>query len=248
MPDSPASISFVLPFWNEVEGAERTLSVVLDAGRRLQEQRVVDRVEIVAVDDGSTDGTGGLLARIAAEHQEVRVCSHPVNRGLGAALRSGFVAADLDWVFYTDADLPVDPLIASQALRAAQLHDADIVSCYRLDRTGEGIRRELLSAGYNLAVRAVTGLALRDVNFAAKLVRRSVVTDNLPTCDSLFFDAELLTRAIASGATVQQIGVDYFPRTVGTSTASSLRSVLDTARDLATIGPGISLRSAGRRS
>jgi glycosyltransferase involved in cell wall biosynthesis len=98
---------------------------------------------------------------------------------LGPALRTGFSSALAPWIFYTDADLPVDPRIARAALRAADLHDADIVACYRLDRTMEGLRRTVLSAGYNTAVRMVTGLVVRDVNFAAKLVRRSVIEDDL---------------------------------------------------------------------
>ena len=235
----PVTLSFVLPFWNEVEGAERTVEVLLDAARELTGRGVADTVEIVVVDDGSTDGTAALLDALAQQHPAVRVEHHETNRGLGAALRTGFSAAPTEWIFYTDADLPVDPLVAARALRAASLHDVDIVSCYRLDRTGEGVRRELLSSGYNTAVRAITGLSVRDVNFAAKLVRRRAVADHLPTSDSLFFDAELLARAMAAGATMHQIGVDYFPRTVGSSTASSLRSVWLTAKDLVAIGPGL---------
>lgn len=242
MEPTPPGISFVVPFCNEAEGAERTIDVLLAAGRTLQHDGIIGEFEVLAIDDGSTDGTGELLRRSADGHDEVAILGHPSNRGLGAALRSGFRAATKDWIFYTDADLPVDPLIVARTLRVAELHDIDIVSCYRLDRTGEGTGRAVLSSGYNLATRLVTGLVVRDVNFAAKLVRRSVAMEHLPTCDSGFFDAELLARAIANGARVRQIGVDYFPRTAGTSTALSVRSILDTARDLARIGPTIRLR------
>lgn len=239
--EGSAGLSFVVPFWNEVDGAERTLEAIGAAASELVARTITGWVEIVAVDDGSTDGTGALLDALAEADRRIHPVHHGVNRGLGAALRSGFEAADGEWVFYTDADLPVDPAVCERALRAAALHDADIVSCYRLDRTGEGLRRAVLSAGYNAAVRVVTRLSLRDVNFAAKLVRRSAVIEHLPTSDSLFFDAELLARAQRHGATVQQIGVDYFVRSRGTSTLSSFPVIRSTVADLARIGPSVRL-------
>ena len=240
--DPCRSLSFVLPFWNEVEGAERTIAVVSEAATELIQTAVVSGVEILAVNDGSTDATAQLLDSLAQQNSYLRVVHHAENQGLGGALRTGFLEASSDWIFYTDSDLPVDPMVCERAFRATELHDADIVSCYRLDRTGEGIRREVLSAVYNTAVRVLTGLNVRDVNFAAKLLRRESVSGCLPVSNSLFFDAELLARAMRGGATLQQIGVDYFPRSVGTSTLSSMKSIRDTARDLARLGPSVSIR------
>lgn len=231
----------MVPFWNEVEGALRTIRVLDEAASHLTSRGVVDSVEIVTVDDGSTDGTGALLDECGSWCSNLHVTHHESNQGLGGALRTGFRACTSDWIFYTDSDLPVDPLVSEHALRAAHLHDADIVACYRLDRTGEGRRRAVLSAAYNVAVRAVTRLPVRDVNFAAKLVRRNAVVDHLPVSNSLFFDAEMLARSVRAGATVQQIGVDYFPRSAGTSTLSSAKSIRDTAADLVRIGPRIRL-------
>lgn len=235
--ESAPGVSYVLPFWNESEGAAHVMETVLAAGRHLQADGVVGDLEVVAVDDGSSDGTAEILDAVAASAPEVVVVHQPVNGGLGAALRTGFATATTEWIFYTDGDLPVDPLLVERALRAAELHHADVVSCYRLDRTGEGLRRAVLSAGYNAAVRSIVGLQVRDVNFAAKLVRRAVVADDLPQSDTLFFDAELLARARRRGATVVQIGVDYFPRTRGTSTLSAWPVIRATARDLVRIGP-----------
>ncbi|MEI7885874.1 MAG: glycosyltransferase family 2 protein [Actinomycetes bacterium] len=239
MSDASRSLSFVLPFWNEVEGAERSIQLVSQAATELIRARVVSRVEILAVNDGSTDATAQILDSLAAKDPYLRVVHHSGNQGLGAALRTGFLESCSDWIFYTDSDLPVDPMVCASAFRAVELHDADIVSCYRFDRTGEGLRRELLSTIYNTAVRAITGLVVRDVNFAAKLLRRSSVIDCLPRSNSVFFDAELLARALGEGAKLQQIGVDYFPRSVGTSTLSSMSSIRDGVRDLAKIGPSL---------
>lgn len=240
-----ASLSYLVPCWNELSGLDRTIGWLDDAARSLEVDGRVVEARVLVVDDASTDGSGERLDELAARLPRLEIVHRPRNGGLGAALRTGIEAVSTEWLFYLDADLPVDPLVAARALRVADLHDADIVSCYRHDRTGEGLRRSILSAGYNVAVRGVTGLEVRDVNFAAKLVRSAVARANLPESRSLFFDAELLARALSNGARMQQIGVDYLVRSEGTSTLSSLEVVRATASELVRIGPRVRLRRRG---
>ncbi|MSV49161.1 MAG: glycosyltransferase, partial [Actinobacteria bacterium] len=83
--DTSRSLSFVLPFWNEAEGAVRTIEVVSQAAAELVETSVVAKVEILAVNDGSTDATAQLLDSLAVENDYLRVVHHKVNQGLGGA-------------------------------------------------------------------------------------------------------------------------------------------------------------------
>ena len=189
--------------------------------------------EIVIVDDASTDGTGALADALAREDPRVRVIHNPVNRRLGGALRAGYAAATKDLVFYTDADLPVDLEVLPRAMRLLEYQQADIVAAYRFDRTSEGLVRALYTFCYNHLIRTLFGLRVRDVNFAFKLFRRSVLEKFTLTSEGSFIDAEFLLRARKAGCVIIQIGLDYFPRTRGTSTLGSVPVILAILRDMA---------------
>ncbi len=189
--------------------------------------------EIVIVDDASTDGTPALVDALAREDARVRVVRNPVNRRLGGALRAGYAAATKDLVFYTDADLPVDLHQLPRAVRLLEYQEADVVAGYRFDRTSEGLVRALYTFCYNHLIRTLFGLRVRDVNFAFKLFRRSVLEKFPLTSEGSFIDAEFLLRARKAGCVIIQIGLDYFPRTRGTSTLASIPVIFAILRDMA---------------
>ena len=209
------------PMWNEEAYIERALS----AGRELCEELVrmgeIDDYELLVIDDASTDSTPELADKFAVEDPHVRVVHHPVNRKLGGSMKTGFASATGDLILYTDADLPFDMLEVRKAVRLMRYYEADIVSAYRFDRTGEGYVRTVYSAFYNGLVRILFGVKMRDINFAFKLCRGSLLREIELKSEGSFIDAELVIRAKKTGKSVIQFGVDYFPRTRGISTLSS---------------------------
>ena len=228
------SVSLVVPMFNEEKSVSRLLDVAIPA---LEEH--TDDWEIVLVDDGSRDATLSLAQTRAEREPRLRVVAHASNRGLGGALRTGFAAARRDWILYSDCDLPWDLAETGRLFRAAEITGADIVSAYRLDRTGEGVLRSLYSFVYNGLVHVLFGIVLRDVNFSCKLIRRSLLDTLKLRSEGSFIDAELLARCVARGAVIQQVGLDYFPRTRGLSTLSSPRTVLTIIREMALLAPDI---------
>lgn len=214
--------------YNEEAYARRAVA----AARAVLEAALPDW-EIVIVDDASTDGTGALADALAREDPRVRVVHNPRNRRLGGALRAGYAAATKDLVFYTDADLPVDLEVLPRAVRLLEYQQADIVAAYRFDRTSEGLVRALYTFTYNHLIRTLFGLRVRDVNFAFKLFRRGVLEKITLTSEGSFIDAEFLLRARKAGCVIIQIGLDYFPRTRGTSTLGSVPVILSILRDMA---------------
>lgn len=216
-----AKLSIFFPMWNEEAYIERALS----AGRELCEDLVasgeIGTYELLIVDDASTDSTPQLADKFAAEDPRVRVVHHPVNRKLGGSMKTGFANCTGDLILYTDADLPFDMLEVRKAVRLLRYYEADIVSAYRFDRTGEGYVRTVYSAFYNGLVRLFFGVKMRDINFAFKLCRGSLFREFELKSEGSFIDAELVIRAKNLGKNVIQFGVDYFPRTRGVSTLSS---------------------------
>ena len=228
------SVSLVVPMFNEAKSVSRLLDVAIPA---LEEH--ADDWEIVLVDDGSRDATLSLAQARAEADPRVQVIAHASNRGLGGTLRTGFKAARRDWILYSDCDLPWDFAETGRLFRAAEITGADVVSAYRLDRTGEGVLRSLYSFAYNGLVHLFLGIVLRDVNFSCKLIRRTLLDTLALKSEGSFIDAELLARCVARGALIQQVGLDYFPRTRGLSTLSSPRTVLTILREMALLAPEI---------
>lgn len=230
------SLTIFFPAWNEQAGLERTVAAAVEAGERLCAAGQLGSIEVLIVDDASTDGTAAIADALAAAADErVRVVHHAVNRGLGGAIRTGLDTATGDLVLYTDADLPFDLAELDKAVRVSRVYDADVVSLYRLDRTGEGPRRFVYSYIYNHLVRALFGLRVRDVNFAGKLVTRRVLDAVDLHSEGSFIDVELLVQAQRRGFNIMQFGVDYFPRTRGVSTLSSWSVIGGIVRELVTL-------------
>jgi glycosyltransferase involved in cell wall biosynthesis len=224
----PPSISVVFPMYNE----EAYLHRAVRAARAALAEVTPDH-EIVIVDDASTDRTGALADELARADPRIRVVHNERNRRLGGTLRAGYAVATKDLVVYTDADLPFDLQELGRAVRLLEYQQADVLSAYRFDRTAEGVLRTVYSFFYNLLIRVAFGLRIKDVNFSFKLFRRSLLDKLTLKSEGSFIDAEFLVRARKAGATIIQIGVDYFPRSRGVSTLSSPGVILKILREMA---------------
>jgi glycosyltransferase involved in cell wall biosynthesis len=224
----PLSITVVFPMFNEEAYVERAVNAARDVlGRTAHD------FEIVVVDDASTDATGPIADTLARADPRVRVVHNSLNLKLGGALRAGYAAASKDLVFYTDADLPIDLEELPRAVRLLEYQQADIVAAYRHDRTSEGWLRTVYTFAYNHLIRILFGLRVRDVNFAFKLFRRSVLAKFPLKSTGSFIDAEFLLRARKHGCPIIQIGLDYFPRTRGMSTLASFGVIAGMLREMA---------------
>ncbi|HEY0558198.1 MAG TPA: glycosyltransferase family 2 protein [Thermoanaerobaculia bacterium] len=229
----PPSLSLVIPMFNEEENIEHALACAIGALAR----HCGEDWEIVVVDDASEDRSAAIVEREAATEPRIRLLRHPVNRKLGATLKTGFAAARKDVVLYMDADLPFDPETIGPALRAMTVTRADLIAGYRFDRTGEGLRRTIYSYLYNSLIGLLFGWPHRDINFSFKLIRREVLEAIELKSEGSLIDAELIVKAKNLGFVIQQLGLDYFPRSRGKSTLSSPAVILKILRELVTLYP-----------
>ncbi|HEY3333624.1 MAG TPA: glycosyltransferase family 2 protein [Candidatus Limnocylindrales bacterium] len=209
-------LSYFFPAHNEEASLE---ALVEEALATLP--RIADTFEIIAVDDGSSDGTLAIAERLAAANPDVvRVVHHEVNRGYGGALRSGFEASRYELLCYTDGDRQFRIAdLARLTARMAAPDAPDVVVGYRIRRADPFIRIAYART-YKLANRIFFGLRVRDVDCAAKLFRREALEGVRVESGGAFFSAELLIRALRKGRSIVEVGVPHYPRTAGSPTGA----------------------------
>jgi glycosyltransferase involved in cell wall biosynthesis len=226
-PARVARLSYFFPAHNEEANLEGLVDEALASLPSLAET-----LEIIAVDDGSRDGTPALADALAARHPDVvRVVHHPTNLGYGAALRSGFGAARYELIVFTDGDrqFKVDD-IGRLTARLAAPDAPDAVVGFRIKRADPPLRI-VYARVYRLANRLFFGLQVTDVDCACKLFRREALEGIHVESDGAFFSAELLNKLRAAGRTVVEVGVPHYPRTAGSPTGAKPSVILRAVRD-----------------
>jgi glycosyltransferase involved in cell wall biosynthesis len=215
---SSVDISAVMPAFNEEANLEQSVGRMAAA---LADQ--ARAFEIIVVDDGSRDGTAEVLERLKAMHPSLRVVRHPVNRGYGAALRSGFTAARFPWVFLMDADNQFDPADVASLLASAA--DADIVAGYRRQRR-DPLPRRLNAWAFFTLVTILFGRLARDVNCAFKLMRRDLLARMELHSEGALINTEVFVLARQLHARMVEVPIQHYPRTSGRQTGANLRVVM----------------------
>jgi dolichol-phosphate mannosyltransferase len=225
-PDFPSGpVSLVIPAYNEAAGIRQAIA---EADTALA--RFAPDYEILVVDDGSQDATAAIVREAAQANPRLRLLQHEINRGYGAALRTGFEAARFDRVAFTDADCQFDLSDLARLVSLAERYP--LVAGYRVNRQDPWQRR-FYSWGYNLLVRSLLGTRVRDCDCALKVFRKEVLAELLPQTQGFFVNAEILTRARQRGHAVVEVGVRHRPRQHGRSKVS----LSDIPRTLATLLP-----------
>src|SRR5262245_11289661 len=224
------SISLFFPAWNEEDYVERAVARAMDVLPKL-----TDDFEILIINDASTDRTLEVCEALAARNSRIRAISHKVNLKLGGALRTGLANSTKDVVIYSDIDLPFDLDEIGRAMHLMSYLEADMICAFRFDRTSEGPKRIAYSFLYNLLIRNLFDVQVKDVNFSFKVMHRRVLEAVELKSQGSFIDAELVVKAIRHGFRVFQMGVDYFPRTRGVSTLASPSVILKMVRELASL-------------
>ncbi|MFC1763159.1 glycosyltransferase family 2 protein [Planctomycetota bacterium] len=220
----PISLSVFFPCYNEQANVARVTAGALE---------VLDATgldyEIILVNDGSADDTARIVDELAEKHPRVRTVHHQGNQGYGAALQSGFRAAQKSWVFYTDGDGQFDLTDLPPLLKLVD--DCDIVSCYRRQRQ-DPLVRKLNGWLWTQLVCLVFGMRIRDIDCAFKLYRRHIFDDMPLVSTGALIDAEVLARAHRMGCRILQRPVTHLPRIGGEQTGANLRVILRAFKEL----------------
>jgi glycosyltransferase involved in cell wall biosynthesis len=221
-------LSIFFPAYNDA-GTIASLALVAHMTART----LTDDYEVLVVDDGSPDHTGALLDEMAKHFPWLRVVHHETNRGYGGALRTGFLTASKDLVFYTDGDAQYDPremVKLWEALSPA----VDFVNGYKISRH-DPLHRVVIGRAYHWFVKIAFGLRLRDVDCDFRLMRRSVFEDVRLTRSSGVICVELMKKVQDHGFRIAEVPVHHFHRSYGKSQFFNFPRVFRTLVDLSSL-------------
>lgn len=209
-------LTLVVPCYNEGDVVERTAPPLLAALAT-----VVDRCELVLVDNGSTDHTGDAIARLCAADPRFRPAKVEVNRGYGLGVLTGYRAARGQCVGHIPADGPVAPEdVARLGRLAVDRGPGTFVTAVRLDRADTWVRRNV-SRTYNGLFRLLFGTYTRDINGTPKFIDRGDWDRMRVRSEDYFLEAEMMIKARRMGLDTVAVEVVSLHRPGGRSKVSA---------------------------
>jgi glycosyltransferase involved in cell wall biosynthesis len=203
-------LSVIIPCFNEVQ----TIESLIEAVRRAP----VSDIEIVVVDDGSSDGTRKLLQDLAESNQpDLKILFHQANQGKGAALRTGFRSATGDICIVQDADLEYDPQEFPIVIAPILQNKADVVFGSRF-QGGRAHRvvyfwHSMGNAFLTLLSNMFTDLNLTDMETCYKAFRREIIQQINIEENRFGFEPEVTAKVAKLRCRIYEVGISYYGRT-----------------------------------
>lgn len=222
------TLSVVIPALNEEDGIQEIAARVLSTRPQLNAVGI-DTLELIVVDDGSTDQT----AAIVASMPDVCLIQHQVNQGYGAALKTGFAAASGEWIGFLDADGTYPPEYFPQLYQKATQENADIVIGSRMagaESQMPRVRRlgNLIFAGL---VSLLSARRITDSASGMRIFKKSILQQIYPLPDGLNLTPVMSTRALHEQIKMVEIPIPYSER-VGRSKLNVIRDGMRFAQSI----------------
>ncbi len=218
-------LTVLMPAYNEEAGLAHSVERVLAKLRDL-----AIPAELLIVDDGSRDRTGIIADALAAQEPEVRVIHHPVNRGIGGGMLTGFAQAAGEWLILIPADLALDLDELRKYLDASR--DADVVVGVRSDRRDYTLFRKVVSWINIRSIQLLFGMKQHQFNYISMYRLDALREIHIEYWRGAFFYAEIIIKAKALRRRLKEVEVRYVPRASGEATGAKPGFVLRTARDM----------------
>jgi len=228
MPYLINELSVFLPAYNEEESVGNTIKKVREVLFK-----TAQKWEIIIVDDGSQDKTGEVADKFSQEDERIKVIHHHLNRGYGAALKSGLYAGKYAWISFTDADGQFDFSEIANFIQTQKETKADLVIGYYRKRMVSKFKI-ITSKIWELMVLLLFGLKVKDIDCGFKFFSKKVV-EEIPKLESergAFISSEFLIKAKKQGFKIVEIPVNHYPRKSGAGTGRNLNVIIKSFVDL----------------
>ncbi len=222
-------LSVFFPCYNEEKNIKNTFTKAIPIIKKH-----AFKWEVILINDGSKDNTAKVIAKLKKEYpNNVKIVTHPINRGYGASFKSGIYNAKYQWIVLTDADGQFDFSELPKLIEKQVQTKADLVVGYYLGRKVSAFRI-WGSSIWQLAVYLLFGLKIKDIDCGFKLFKKEVV-DSIPKLTAErgpFITSEFLIHAKNHGFKIVEIGVSHFSRIEGVATGTNPKVVFSGLRDL----------------
>ncbi len=208
-----AKLSIVIPAYNEETHIETVVGSLVGEREEIARSAGIDKIEIVVVNDGSTDQTGERLRKFAAT-PDLAIVTHERNRGYGAALKTGFASASGDYLSFMDADGTISPRSFSEMYSALIRNDADMVVGTRFGQENSEMPfvRKVGNRFFAFLLSFLSGEKVRDTASGMRLFGRHVVPQLLPLPDGLHFTPAMSAKAVHERLKIVEVPIPYSER------------------------------------
>lgn len=217
-----ATLSVIIPALNEEDGISQIVERVLSIRDALTLMGV--ELELIVVDDGSRDRTANVVSQYCELYSDVRLIRHPINRGYGAAIKTGFRQASGEYLAFLDADGTYPPERLPEMCRVAMEQKVDLVIGSRMSgaKSEMPLTRRIGNFGFAQLLSLISNVVVRDTASGMRVLRKDVLTYLYPLPDGLEFTPAMSTRAIHENLKIVEVPIAYAER-VGRSKLSVVR-------------------------
>lgn len=214
-----------MPGLNEEENLEPAIRRAIAAL-----EKATDEFEVIVINDGSTDRTGEIADRFAAEDPRVRVLHNERNLNYGISLARGIRAARCEWILHDGADLPLAPEDLERF--TAHFAESDVVVARRHSRAAHAPWRKLTSWTNNMLLRILFAPKTSDLNFVQFYRRSFAQSVELKSTSPAFVTPELIIRAERTGRRVREVRAEFRKREAGRAHFGRISDILWTLKDM----------------
>jgi len=220
----PKSLSIIIPAYNEEKNIENAVLHNLETISSLGFD-----FEIIIVNDGSSDSTAVKAKALISRSPAIRFIDHPRNLGLGAAISTGIKSVTKEYVIFSPCDSPFDREDLESF--ATEMGKADLIIGYREARPGYTRFMLLSSRVYNLLIRLLFGIKVKDINWI-HMYRTKIFEKIKIEASGVFMIAEVVVKAKRLDYSIAEVPCKMKLRVHGRASASKISVILKTIREL----------------
>ncbi|MBI3984706.1 MAG: glycosyltransferase family 2 protein [Candidatus Levybacteria bacterium] len=217
-------LSIFFPFWNEQDNVETVVAKAIPVA-----QKVAKKWEIIMVDDGSSDTTLEKMKKLSLKDKRLIAVSHKINRGYGAALKTGFEKAKYDYVVFNDGDGQFDFSEVTKLMD--KIDTSDMVIGFRKKRLDHPFRHILMNM-LKIWDFVFFGFTFKDIDCGFKLFRKEAISKIQPLIsEGAMITTEILAKAKKNKLKISQVEVHHYPRLYGDQSGGNIRVILRAVKE-----------------